>query len=311
MAEWLCSGLQIRERRFDSDLSLQIVMENKNFIDLSKTFSLVKEKMSLFSFVSSLVFLVLCSYYFLQSSYFESESISKVITQTKSDQTDSAESIISSFIGIDGKNNDSILARNILTSKTFFLFLISNKNILNNLVNQEKSDSIPEVFNADLVEFSEFTTFDENLELGYLNYSSNVQFIFKDGFVTIIVTHKSPIFARDFNNLIINKLNFYQRDKDTKNSEEAIKFLEKKYESTKNKEVQRSISSLIQNQLKFLSISQTKNDYFLEVIEKPYKPSNSTKASFFVFILISLIISLILSFFFILLRYFKFLISEE
>ena len=53
MAEWLCSGLQIRVRRFDSDLSLQkmkiLITGSAGFIGFHLTRALLEEGHTIFS----------------------------------------------------------------------------------------------------------------------------------------------------------------------------------------------------------------------------------------------------------------------
>ena len=86
------------------------------------------------------------------------------------------------------------------------------------------------------------------------------------------MSHNSPVFAKEFLDLIINEANSLKRDKDILTSEKAIKYLQEQLAVTPQASIKGSINSLIEAQLKTRMMANIHEDYALIAIEPPFIP---------------------------------------
>lgn len=93
-----------------------------------------------------------------------------------------------------------------------------------------------------------------------------------DNYIEIIVEHRSPIFARDMLELIIEELNTIIRDKDTTVAKNAINFLNIELNKTNQVEIRKSINELIKPNLEMLMLADIDNYYKLEPVDQPFIP---------------------------------------
>lgn len=94
----------------------------------------------------------------------------------------------------------------------------------------------------------------------------------KTGFIKIQFTHISPIFARDFINLVVREANILSREYDLNESNKALEYLEMKLKQTNQAEVKDSINNLIEVQLKTQMLANIKEDYLVSFIDYPFIP---------------------------------------
>ena len=94
----------------------------------------------------------------------------------------------------------------------------------------------------------------------------------KTGLVSINVEHISPIFAKEFLDLIISEANGWKRNKDMTSTDEALTFLNEELSRTPVAPIRESINQLIEGQLEKRMMAQIHEDYALTVIEPPFIP---------------------------------------
>ena len=94
----------------------------------------------------------------------------------------------------------------------------------------------------------------------------------RSGFIEVTFTHISPIFARDFLNLILKQANELKRKNDYEEASKALYFLEENLKTTNQKELRDSLTKLIESQLQTLMLVDIREDYLLSAIEQPYLP---------------------------------------
>jgi uncharacterized protein involved in exopolysaccharide biosynthesis len=92
------------------------------------------------------------------------------------------------------------------------------------------------------------------------------------GFITISVEHVSPVFAKEFLQLIIRELNQLAKVSDQKESTDAIEFLNAQASKTNQIGVKESINLLIETNLKTQMLSNIRDEYLLRTIDKPFVP---------------------------------------
>ena len=124
------------------------------------------------------------------------------------------------------------------------------------LENKENINTIPTYLDAH-IEYSKIVSVSKDL---------------KTGLISISVSHISPVFAKEFLDLIINEANSLKRDKDILTSEKAIKYLQEQLAVTPQASIKGSINSLIEAQLKTRMMANIHEDYALIAIEPPFIP---------------------------------------
>tara|TARA_B100000579_G_scaffold438023_1_gene470996 strand:+ start:2046 stop:2996 length:951 start_codon:yes stop_codon:yes gene_type:complete len=107
------------------------------------------------------------------------------------------------------------------------------------------------------------------------DYFLSILEIFKDkktGYVYIAIDHQSPVFAEYILKLIISEVNTISREKEIKESSDAIDYLSLKQYSTNVTSLKSSINKLIEQQLQKQMISNIKEEFLLKTIDPPIIP---------------------------------------
>ena len=99
----------------------------------------------------------------------------------------------------------------------------------------------------------------------------------RTGFILISVEHVSPIFTKQFLDLIVDQVNEILRRKDLEESSSALNYLTSEMAKTVVLDVKSSISELIESQLEVQTIAKIREDYALKAIEPPYIPEIKSK----------------------------------
>lgn len=134
--------------------------------------------------------------------------------------------------------------------------------------------------------------------IGFSEFKNNFDFIMNldSDYYSISYSHVSPKFSQEILSVIIQELNFLQRQNDIEEANSALNYLENEILNARNAEVKGSISKLIENQLKIKMIANMRSDYAVKVIDSPYQPvvktgplrALATMMTFFVSIFIML-----------------------
>ena len=109
------------------------------------------------------------------------------------------------------------------------------------------------------------------------------------GFITVEVEHVSPIFAKEFLDLIIKEANEILRKEDMEDSQQGIEYLSKELSKNSFIKIKDSISNLIEGQLETQMKTKVYKDYFLIKIDPPFvaeKKSSPSRALICIFITI-------------------------
>ena len=128
----------------------------------------------------------------------------------------------------------------------------------------------------------------------------------RTGLITIQVTHKSPIFAYDFLNIIIQEINARSRFKDSNEAEATLVYLNNELESTTKGDIKLAINQLIENQLKSKMLANVKQNHFIEPIDQPFIPEQRSSPRRTFIVIVSTVIGFLIAFLGNLLYYFAF-----
>lgn len=99
----------------------------------------------------------------------------------------------------------------------------------------------------------------------------------KDMSVSVSVCWKNPRQARDWANDYIHFVNDTLREKAIQESESRIAYLRKQISETPEVEVQRSIFSLIEDEMKKIAVAESSEDYAFKVVQRAYLPERRIK----------------------------------
>ena len=131
----------------------------------------------------------------------------------------------------------------------------------------------------------------------------------KTGFIYINIEHISPVFAKDFLELIIREGNELIRKKDMEESKQGLEYLTSELSKTPFVEIKESINALIEVQLETQMLAQINQDYILIEIEPPFIPERKSKPSRIVICVTGTMLGGMLSMLIVLIRHYSF--AEE
>ena len=98
----------------------------------------------------------------------------------------------------------------------------------------------------------------------------------KTGYVTLSIKHQSPQLAKQWVQIIFEEINFFYRQKDKKQSEKAVVYLNKQIANTGLSEIRQVTASLLQKEIQKLTLVEANKDYVFEYV---YPPSEMEKKS--------------------------------
>ena len=133
----------------------------------------------------------------------------------------------------------------------------------------------------------------------------------KTGFISINIEHISPVFSKDFLELIIRESNELLRKKDMEESKQGLEYLTSELSKTPFVEIKESINSLIEAQLETQMLAQINQDYILIEIEPPFIPEKKSKPSRRLICVIGTMIGGMLSLLIVLIRHYFFVEEKQ
>ena len=241
------------------------LLENKNLII----------GITAFFAISSLI------YSFFLTDLYRSEAILSL----KDEASSSSKSRLNSVAQLTGLNlssqseNKGAVVTETVKSREFVKHLMSFKDVLPGLMAFEAYNKEKRAIDYDkskyIPETNEWISTPSLIET-HKEYTRNVVSIYQDkadtGFIYVSVTHPSPSFSKFLLELIVQEMNELVRQRDLKESENALSYLENELSNTKLIEMKQSINILIQSQLETQMMAKIGNDYVFRVIEPPFLP---------------------------------------
>ena len=172
----------------------------------------------------------------------------------------------------------------LIKSRKFVKHLMTFENILPSILAAKSYNNSTQelLFNQKLYE-SETKTWKNNEIPSYLKahraYSGMLSIAQdnKTGFISISIEHISPVFAKDFLELIIREGNELIRKKDMEESKQGLEYLTSELSKTPFVAIKESINALIEVQLETQMMAQINQDYILVEIEPPFIPEQKSK----------------------------------
>ena len=119
----------------------------------------------------------------------------------------------------------------------------------------------------------------------------------RTNFIFLIFHHISPEFSYQFIDLIVNEVNNKIRTRHLQESTIALDYLKNELASTAQREVQQSISQLIEAQLKIQMLANIRKDYIIRAIDPGFLPEEKSAPRKTRMVILASIIGFILSIF--------------
>ena len=284
-----------------------------DFVDLRELFDLLWEGRKLI--ISITCVFALCSIIVGLSlnNYYKSEAILTLAEGQSELSALSRFGGIASMAGINipgGGEDKGALITNTIRSRAFLNHLLSVENILPSIMVAESYDreSKKIVFDSNIYDVANnkwletqptyLEAYEEYMEQLDIYYNPTTRLI------TISIVHLSPVFAKEFLELIIDEADALIRQKDLQQSSDALKYLTSEISKTSLIEMKSSINQLIQTQLETQMMAKISSNYILYVIEPAFIPEKKLKPSRLLICLSVTIIGCVLSILWILIRHF-------
>ena len=254
-----------------------------NLLELIQT--LWKKKM--FIFLSSTIIALSSIFYALVlPNYYNSEAL--LMVRNSSDSAPVSQFGITPIIGLNLTNSlssESAKIIEIIKSREFVKHLIKFDEILPSLLATESYDSRLKKLNFDSkiynVTNSEWIGSKPTYIEAHGAYSSMIE-INQDkltGIISISMEHLSPIFAKEFLQLVIQEANNLNRENDIDESSKALFFLETELSQTSILDIRKSINQLIKAQLETRMLASIHEEYTLITLEPPFIPEQKIRPS--------------------------------
>lgn len=128
----------------------------------------------------------------------------------------------------------------------------------------------------------------------------------KTGFLTVAIKHQSPYVAKKWVELIIDQINLLYRDKDKKEAERAVNYLNDQITKTNYSEIKQVVTSILQQEMQKLTLIEANEFYVFEYINPPAVMEKKLEPSRAKICILGTLLGGFLSICFVLFRHFMF-----
>jgi hypothetical protein len=131
------------------------------------------------------------------------------------------------------------------------------------------------------------------------------------GFVSLSMKHESPVIAEAWLSLIIYRINEDIRERDIREAEQSVLFLEGQREQTSLVSLDEVFASLIEEQTKTIMLANASREYVFEVIEPPVVPELKSEPKRALICVLGTVLGGMLAVLFVLVRHYAVGLSSE
>ena len=281
------------------------ILNSEEEIDLRELFKVLFDGKILIALVASIITFSSVIYALMMTDYYKSEAVMSVRDNSENKNLLSQFSGAASLMGLNVSSTDDKASQTIqlIQSRKFIKHLLTFENILPSIMAAKSYDisSKKLLFDGDLYDSKSKTWIGEPDENGsskpsyldahgvYLNDLLSISQDKNTGFILIDIKHLSPVFAKEFLELIIRETNTILRKKDLEESNEALMYLTNELRKTSLVELKESIKNLIEAQLEVQMMSKINEDYVLVEIDPPFIPERGLSNSKLLIVIFSAI----------------------
>lgn len=290
-------------------------------LDIKELLLVIWEGKKLIVRITAIITLATLFYALMLTNYYKSEALLVSRDSSQNQSLLSQYSGVASMVGVNlstsgGGSGDEVIE--IIKSRKFVRHLLTHENILPSIMAAKGFDTSTKELLFDKNIYDPATkkwsgSFNGGKKPSYLeahnvykDYIISVSMSSKTGFILISVEHISPIFAKEFLELIIKEVNMLLRKRDMEESDQALQYLKSELSKTSLVEIKGSINALIESQLEKQMMAQINEDYFLIAIEPPFISERKSKPNRGIIMVTGVIIGFIISLFIVVLRHYYF-----
>lgn len=271
------------------NLELEQIYQSDGNIDIIKVIKIVWSKW---------LFILVFSFFFSIGSILYALSLdpvykSEALLAPDTDQSAGMSSLVSSFGGLagivgagttQGNTDNSRLALPVFESRDFLYQFIEKRNLLVPLLAAESWDIENGTFTINPLRYNKETnqwidedgnvTSEANLYDAYSKIRSALT-VTEDRFtrlVTVEMEHPTPQKAKEWLEWVIEDLNEYFREADSKEAEEAIAYVQEKMSKNTLSNLDKMFSALVESQTKTLMMVNSKKGYVYRTLDRAYEP---------------------------------------
>jgi hypothetical protein len=186
-----------------------------------------------------------------------------------------------------GSASDATIAIEVIKSRDFFKHLLTKQNILPYLVAGIGFDENSQTDIYDLTLYDptisewkgEYVSRPPSYYDGYKSYSEMISIDVdkKSNLIVIYATSNSPKFSYSLLNLIYREINEVTRDKDLKESSDALDYLYKLLDKNIYLDsIEISVNELIEQQIKTQTLANVRKNYFITALDSPFLPQEKS-----------------------------------
>ena len=296
------------------------ILNSEEEIDLRELFKVLFDGKILIALVASIITFSSVIYALMMTDYYKSEAVMSVRDNSENKNLLSQFGGAASLMGLNVSSTDDKASQTIqlIQSRKFIKHLLTFENILPSIMAAKSYDisSKKLLFDGDLYDSKSKNWIGEPDENGsakpsyldahgvYLNDLLSISQDKNTGFILIDIKHLSPIFAKEFLELIIRETNTILRKKDLEESNEALMYLTNELRKTSLVELKESIKNLIEAQLEVQMMSKINEDYVLVEIDPPFIPERGLSNSKLLIVIFSAIFGSLLGGVIVLIRHY-------
>ena len=295
------------------DQTTQNLVSKDDSIDLKELFNLLYEGKKLIILITSVFALCSVFYALSQPNYYKSMAVLTAKGASNDMGSLSRFSSIASMAGISmpssGTDKGALIVNTIM-SRAFLKHLTSFEDVLPSLVAAKSYDSESKklVFDSNVYDVANKTwlqTKPSYIE-AYDIYRNQLTIMYDSnmGIIDIHLEHISPVFAKDLLELMVSEADALIRQKDLKQSSDALEYLVSEISKTSLLEMKNSMNQLIQSQLETQMMAKVSTDYALNVIEPAFIPEKKSKPSRSLICLFGTMLGFVIGFSWILIRHY-------
>ena len=279
-------------------------------IDLRELFNVILKGKKLIISITSVV--AICSIVFALTlpNYYSSESILVPRDSEKSSGLSQYSGLASmAGISLPQSGGTSVFeVMEIIKSREFVKHLMTFENVMPSIMAVKSYNSAsqelyfdPEIYNAKTKIWTRKPGENQGIEPSYIEVHKvylemlSISHEQRTGLISIMIEHKSPIFAKNFLALIIREANALNRKIDIDNSSKALSYLKKELSKTSLVEIKQSIYLLIETQLETRMMASIHDEYSLISLEPPFIPEEKSRPGRAVIVIIATFLGGILS----------------
>lgn len=204
---------------------------------------------------------------------------------------------IASMAGInlpaDNEKSKAQLAIETLKSRDFLSHLITFDDVLPNLMAAKRFDIEskstifdPKIYDAEKKLWVRTPKNNQKVIPSYLETHEDyikdiisISYDRKTGFIKISVEHISPYFAYSFLSLVISELNNVSRIRDLEKADKSVKYLNDQLSLFQQADIKKSINLLIERQFEVKMLANTRDDYLITPLDRPFVPEKKSSPS--------------------------------